>query len=240
MAYNHHVPIETLDAFLLTRSWHDHRDGLRLVFWCASERGPVRLRLTQQEAVMFVERHIPSEAGRRKPLELTSFFGRPVDALYFDTQRELARERERIRDTLGWTLKKNIKPDERFLMERFVTGAPGDPCHERPGDARQLDPRPADPERTEPRHGEPEPSAHQVGQHHEREPHRRRDGRPDGDHDEGRDAHEPTLHPRTTRAPRRGHASGAGWCSSTRFPSGSSTNAWRASRSATCLASDTS
>ncbi|MCA9533419.1 MAG: DNA polymerase II [Myxococcales bacterium] len=123
MAYNHHVPIETLDAFLLTRSWHDHRDGLRLVFWCASERGPVRLRLTQQEAVMFVERHIPSEAGRRKPLELTSFFGRPVDALYFDTQRELARERERIRDTLGWTLEGDIKPDERFLMERFVTGA---------------------------------------------------------------------------------------------------------------------
>lgn len=115
--------MQILDAFLLTRSWYDRRDGLRFVFWASSERGPVRLVFTQQEPVMFVERHIASEAGRRKALELTSLFGRPVDALYFDAQRDLRRERERIREQLRQTLEADVKPHERFLMERFVTGA---------------------------------------------------------------------------------------------------------------------
>lgn len=114
---------ETLDAFLLTRTWYDRRDGLRFVFWASSARGPVRLVFTQQEPVMFVERHIVSEAGRRKELELTSLFGRPVDALYFGAQRELRAERERIRGELRQTLEADVKPHERFLMERFVTGA---------------------------------------------------------------------------------------------------------------------
>ncbi|MCA9574315.1 MAG: DNA polymerase II [Myxococcales bacterium] len=135
--------METFEACLLTRSWFDQRDGVRLVFWGASARGPLRLVFTGQQPVMFVERHLPSASGRRKPLELRSFYGRPVDALYFDTQRELTAERARVRDALGLTLEADLKPDERFLMERFVTGAlrvRGEP-RQRPGFLELVDPK---------------------------------------------------------------------------------------------------
>lgn len=112
----------TLDAFLLTRSWYDRHDGLRFVFWCASEAGPLRLVFTRQEAVMFVERQVPSSAGRRRELEMTSLRGKPVDALYFPRQRDLYRQRDEIRAAMNRTFEGDVKAHDRFLMERFITG----------------------------------------------------------------------------------------------------------------------
>ena len=116
----------TLDAFLLTRSGYDRHDGLRFVFWCASESGPLRLVFTKQEAVMFVERHVPSSdvsmALRRKELAMTSLRGKPVDALYFARQRDLYGERDELRASMQRTLEGDVKAHERFLMERFITG----------------------------------------------------------------------------------------------------------------------
>ena len=72
---------------------------------------------------MFLERAVSSEAGRRLPVELKSLRGRPVDAVYFRSQRDLRRERDRIREGSGRTLEGDVKAHDRFLMERFVTGA---------------------------------------------------------------------------------------------------------------------
>ena len=112
--------MENFEACLLTRSWFDQRDGVRLAFWGASARGPLRLVFTGQQPVMFVERHLPSASGRRKPLELRSFYGRPVDALYFDTQRELTAERARVRDALGLTIP--VGHIHTPVMTRFLPG----------------------------------------------------------------------------------------------------------------------
>ena len=112
-----------LDAFLLTREWRDERDGLRLTYWAWSEQGPVRLLVTSQEAMMFVERAASTSSGRRRELPLTSLLGRPVDAVYFRTQREMKAERERLTSALSIPLESDIKPSDRYLMERFVTGA---------------------------------------------------------------------------------------------------------------------
>lgn len=112
----------TLDAFLLTRSWYDRHDGLRFIFWCASEAGPLRVVFTKQEAVMFVERQVPSATGRRKELEMNSLRGKPVDALYFARQRDLYRERDDIRAAMHRTFEGDVKAHDRFLMERFITG----------------------------------------------------------------------------------------------------------------------
>ncbi len=114
---------ENVEAVLLTRQWFDRRDGLEFTFWGATASGPVKAVLRGQEAIMFVERMTESEDGRRRPLELKTFARMPVDALYFKTQRGLVAERQRIRSEFGTTFEAVIKPHERFLMERFVTGA---------------------------------------------------------------------------------------------------------------------
>lgn len=117
------VMTQTVEAVLLTRQWFDRQSGVELTFWAASAQGPIKAVFTGQESVMFVERALSTQAGRRQGVDLANLKGQPVDALYFKTQRQLAKERERIRAAGGRTLEGTIKAPDRFLMERFVTGA---------------------------------------------------------------------------------------------------------------------
>jgi DNA polymerase-2 len=112
-----------LDAFLLSREWRDAGDGIEVVLWARAKEAPVRVRLSRQEAVMFVPRGVATRSGRRVPRPLTTLTGEPVDALYFRSQRALIEERERLREGSQTTLESDVKPSDRFLMERFVTGA---------------------------------------------------------------------------------------------------------------------
>ena len=114
---------ETVLAVLLTRQWFDRRDGLELTFWAASAQGPIKAVLTGQDAVMFVQRRTATQDGRRRPVELSTLRGDPVDAVYFGSQRALSTERHRIRSESSLTFEAAIKPHDRFLMERFVTGS---------------------------------------------------------------------------------------------------------------------
>ena len=118
-----HAPI---DAFLLTRQWRDGPGGIELVFWAWSDEGPLRIVITGQEAVCFIAReqataHLPPGA-RRRPVELTALAGGPVDALYFRQQRDLAGFRETARAQGIPLLEADVKPADRFLMERFIQG----------------------------------------------------------------------------------------------------------------------
>jgi DNA polymerase-2 len=112
-----------LEGVLLTRSWSDSSSGLRFVFWLATDEGPARVVLPQQEATFFIDRAEPEGPGRRRPVELTSFDGRPVDAVSFSSQRDLLAERDRMRAADLRTFESDVKPHDRYLMERFVTGA---------------------------------------------------------------------------------------------------------------------
>ena len=120
--------MHTLRAFLLTRQWRDTPDGLELSFWAASERGPLRLVLDREEAVCFVERETMPGNGataglrcRRRALDLATLEGMPVDALYFRRQRDLVEARDLLRARGVATCESDLKPADRFLMERFVT-----------------------------------------------------------------------------------------------------------------------
>ena len=108
------------EAFLLTREWRDTPNGGELVLWAAGDRGPVRAVFRGQEAVCFLPRGQPSPPGvRRRALDLATLSGAPVDALYFRTRRELETHRESAR---GELYESDVRPADRFLMERFVTG----------------------------------------------------------------------------------------------------------------------
>jgi len=113
---------DEVEGFLLTRQWRESREGIALTFWLWTESGPVRVRVPPEDDVMFVERSTQTKDGRRRELELTSMAGEPVDGVYFRSRRSLTRERERLRSRGEQALESDVKPDARYLMERFVTG----------------------------------------------------------------------------------------------------------------------
>ena len=121
--------MHTLRAFLLTRQWRDTSKGLELSFWAASELGPLRVVLDREEAVCFVERDAASGTDvlgglrcRRRAVDLATLEGgTPVDALYFRRQRDLVEARDLLRARGIVPCESDLKPIDRFLMERFVT-----------------------------------------------------------------------------------------------------------------------
>ena len=120
--------MQTLRAFLLTRHWRDASDGLELSLWAASEQGPLRIVLDAEEAVCFVEREslsgseaLAGVSCRRRALDLATLEGVPVDALYFRRQRDLVAARDLLRSRGVVPCESDLKPGDRFLMERFVT-----------------------------------------------------------------------------------------------------------------------
>ncbi|HDP90170.1 MAG TPA: DNA polymerase II, partial [Thioalkalivibrio sp.] len=118
--------MQPIDAFLLTRQWRDGPDGIELVFWAWSAAGPLRIVITGQEAVCFIERDravagLPPRT-RRQAVALTTLAGAPVDALYFRQQRDLMTLREAIRGHGVPLHESDLKPVDRYLMERFIHG----------------------------------------------------------------------------------------------------------------------
>jgi len=115
-----HSPI---NAYLLSRQWRDKPDGIEISFWANSELGPLRLTFPQQKAVCFIDRNEPIDLPssiERKSVQLISTAGNSVDALYFDAQRDLA-DWHRSTQYRGLLHESDLKPPDRFLMERFVT-----------------------------------------------------------------------------------------------------------------------
>lgn len=119
-----------LHGFLLTRQWRDTRDGVLLDFWWATDQGPCWTQITAQEIVFFVPRqqtpaihHLFKKlrGWRIAEVELKTFRDQLVSAVYFSSQRA-------ARDAQEILLKNNIdcwetdiRPQERYLMERFIT-----------------------------------------------------------------------------------------------------------------------
>lgn len=119
-------------AFLLTRQWRDTRQGISLDLWWATDIGPCWTQITGLEWVIFVER---ARADDLPPLfkglrqwrmaepELKTFRNQAVNALYFASQREAREAMQRLaRAGIGFW-EGDIRPPERFLMERFITAA---------------------------------------------------------------------------------------------------------------------
>lgn len=122
------TPLQLFTGFLLTRQWRDTPNGIELEYWASSPQGPLRLRFTNQQAVCFIGRATSLDQAplanipcTRKPLELTALNGEPVDGLYFNQQRDLQRLRELADDQGGMLYESDIKANDRFLMERFIT-----------------------------------------------------------------------------------------------------------------------
>lgn len=117
-------------GFLLTRHWRDTPIGTEVEFWLATDAGPQQLRLPPQTSVAF----IPAEQRQRaerllceeyqlelKPLLLTDFHRRPMLGLYCHQHRQLIKLEKRLKEGGVSVYEADIRPPERYLMERFIT-----------------------------------------------------------------------------------------------------------------------
>ncbi len=120
------------NAFLLTRQWRDTREGILLDFWWATERGPVWTQIAGQEVVFFVLRQdakniqkilVGVRNWRMAEVDLNTFLSFPVNALYFSSQRSARESIELLKQEAIGFWEADIRPHERYLMERFITAA---------------------------------------------------------------------------------------------------------------------
>ncbi|MFK3737361.1 DNA polymerase II [Massilia sp. TN1-12] len=134
-------------GFLLTRHWRDTDAGVEVAFWLATDAGPRLVRLAPQQAVAFV----PAEQGemlRRllarergvelRELGLRDFRNRPVLGLYCRQYRHLLRLEKRLREHGIDVYEADVRPPERYLMERFITAPAAFTGTPMEGDGRVL------------------------------------------------------------------------------------------------------
>lgn len=117
-------------GFVLTRHWRDTPAGTQVDFWLATDNGPRQIRLPVQNSVAFIAAQQREQAQRLlvddpdvelRPLELCDFQHRPVLGLYCPQHNQLIRLDKTLRRAGVDVFEADIRPPERYLMERFIT-----------------------------------------------------------------------------------------------------------------------
>lgn len=132
--------MQARQGFVLTRHWRDTPEGTEVELWLATDAGPQRVRVpfTPQVAFLPTEQReraqavIGDEAGiELRPLGLTDFRHRPVLGVYCPRYKQLLDLEKNFRAAGVELFEADIRPPERYLMERFITapvqftGTPG-------------------------------------------------------------------------------------------------------------------
>ena len=117
-------------GFILTRNWRDTSAGTEIEYWLATENGPLKVVLTQQTSVAFVEAQHKAAVQAQllgasgvylRDLDLKSFQNRPVVGVYAQQFRQLGKLARALQTQGIKLLEADIRPHERYLMERFIT-----------------------------------------------------------------------------------------------------------------------
>ncbi|WP_278378063.1 DNA polymerase II [Stutzerimonas kunmingensis] len=117
-------------GFILTRHWRDAPEGTEVSFWLATDAGARQLRVPHQDSVAFIpeeQRPLAEALLRRerdvelRPLTLCDFRHRPVMGLYSRSYRRLLDCARLLREAGVNVYESDIRPPERYLMERFIT-----------------------------------------------------------------------------------------------------------------------
>lgn len=122
----------TRQGFVLTRRSKDTRKGLQLTYWLKTCTGPVQVIIDNEQAIFFVETSLAEQSLRlladnhinvsqAKALPLSTFNHVPVTALYFRYLRDFYSAREVLKQHSIKCYEDDIRPEERYMMERFIT-----------------------------------------------------------------------------------------------------------------------
>jgi DNA polymerase-2 len=111
-------------VFILTGEWQDIRGKNVLKFVGTSDELSTVELIFPNTPVFFIERKSLisnlSVPYNRKEVELKNFDEKAVDALYFNTQRDLRTAAEELERMSITTFESDVDPARRFLMERFI------------------------------------------------------------------------------------------------------------------------
>ncbi len=155
-----------IKGFILTRQWQEAEGGQNLVYWIASEKGPVKVTIHSEPSIFFIREkdgdrfnrllgtvHYKTDQKndhhadwRIANVALRTFDEKqsePVSACYFLTQKSLNFARARLQSSDIPCYEADIRPTDRYLMERFLTGSlevKGD-IHQRDGFSESSDPK---------------------------------------------------------------------------------------------------
>ena len=123
-------------GFVLTRHYHDLPEGLQLEYWLATEQGAVCVQQNQQQQVCFIDSQqqqlalaalqqapYAEQQWQLKNVQLRCFSGHPALALYVSSDTVWRQLRPHLQAQGVELMEADIRPQERFLMERFITGA---------------------------------------------------------------------------------------------------------------------
>ena len=114
----------------MTRHWRDTAAGTEVDFWIATDHGPRQIRLAPHPSVAFIPEEQREHAEKvlrdqtsweLRPLSLCDFQHRPVVGLYCDQYRQLLKLTKRLREYGIDVYESDVRPPERYLMERFIT-----------------------------------------------------------------------------------------------------------------------
>ena len=117
-------------GFVLTRHWRDTPSGIEVEFWLATDAGPQRVRLPYQTCNAFIplaqrdqaQALLSDDRGvELRELALCDFQSRPVIGVYCRQYAQLLDISQRLRRAGVDVYEADVRPPERFLMERFIT-----------------------------------------------------------------------------------------------------------------------
>jgi DNA polymerase-2 len=118
------MEIQTKKVFILTDEWQDIKGKNVLFFIGRSEDCPVEIIIDSNKPVFFVEKDVVLTAltvpHKRKHVNMKNFSGIPVDALYFNTQKDLKTAEEILSSRNITTYESDVDPARRFLMEKSI------------------------------------------------------------------------------------------------------------------------
>jgi DNA polymerase II len=117
--------LNSYDIFILTSEWRDQKGrNVILLFGVSNEIGPVEIIIDRIKTVFFINRHVQlpdmNIQYERKEVQLKSFAGQDVDALYFFTNYDLKQAAELLHKNDITTFESDVDPIKRFLMERGI------------------------------------------------------------------------------------------------------------------------
>ena len=125
-----------MKGFVLSRHSQDTDKGINLTYWLATDDGPVCLQQAQQESVCFLplsqQNHAQtlmqsmgwdSSIWRFQSLGLKTFQHEPAVALYISNHKVFQQACGVLREAQISLMEQDIQPQERYLMERFISAS---------------------------------------------------------------------------------------------------------------------
>ena len=120
-------------GFILSKEAFDSSTGVTFVFWLWCKHGPLKVLVEQQEVVFFIPDNQVSAAERLlqsqniyvrfADAKLKNFQNQSVICCYFNSLKDYYRAIKILKSSQIVTFEDDVRPIDRFLMERFIKGS---------------------------------------------------------------------------------------------------------------------